>query len=521
MGANENAASLPLPAFLEPKVALDLDGRIVYVDSRSVSDAHLITWQARNKALGFDFKIIAKEMQEIVALRNEGFTGVEVGDAHIGQDVRKAAIDMILDATRYQASDIHVMLRGQFTEVQLAIKDHLRVLRQFTHDEGDAILRAIYQGIATVRDASFNRLQFQNAQIAGSVFNPSDGINNIRIVSGPCYPQDEGGAFMTMRLQYTPGFSPDIKKKLVPLEYPKRPKGVCRLEKMGYSPKQIEKLGMLMNVPSGMIIFTGPTGSGKTNSIFELMQEIARSKPHKRQVTVEDPVEFPMPWAVQMAVTNAATERETGEKFSECVRVMLRMAPHVMLFGEMRGPEVVVAALEASLTGHLIMATLHVTDPFAFVERFELMDRRRIDRRVFCDSQQVRAIIGQRLIRRLCPHCSKPLAGHENEIGKRVLDALATWGSLDEVRIKGAGCEACSFDGDIDRFAVAEIIITDADLMADFIKNGTDVARSNYRKREDADLPILDAVISHCLHGLIDPRNIEDAADLIQPKTIN
>ena len=507
---------LPLPIVLADRVAIDRITSTVYVDSRYASDPLLLTWQARNKSAGVQLVIKPMDVDEVAKLRAGGMRIAD--DVDIDMQVRANAIDIIREAAAYGASDIHFMMRGEYTEVQIVVKGGLRVLARKSQVEGEALTRAIYQGLAKTRDASYNPLEFQNAQIPGDALPPDAGLTSVRIVRGPCYPQSQDGAFMTMRLQYSGAQTGVRREALKPLSVPRLPDGELRLVQMGWTENQSDKLRALMDAPNGVVIFTGPTGSGKTTSMFEALKESARTKPQRRLVTVEDPVEYPMAWAVQMAVTGARNDAETGAAFGERVRVALRMAPNIILLGELRGPEVAVAAIEASVTGHQVLTTMHVSDPFLFVERLELMDRVKLDRRVFCDHKIVRGVIAQRLLPRLCPTCSTLLSKKPDGLSKRIVSALQTWGDLTQVRIQGEGCSECGNDGTLGRFAVAEVVVMDAAVMRDFVLNGSEVARDNYRAKPDSDISMLDAAIIQALAGNVDPRSVEDWVDLIEPK---
>ncbi|AVA38347.1 ATPase, T2SS/T4P/T4SS family [Cupriavidus metallidurans] len=513
----DDSNPLPLPESFVDKVALDSLKRIVYVARDAAGDPVLLTWVDRNRSRGIIFMVKPVELDEVARLRNTGLRQAEETDADM--KVRGEAIELLKTAARYRASDIHFMMRGSHTEIQVAVKGGLRVLAQKTQQEGEALVRAIYQGVAQVRDASYNVLEFQNAQIPGDALPPETGLTSVRIVRGPCYPQAQGGAFMTLRLQYSTAHTEHIQLK--GLELPRKPEGSLRLGSMGYTRNSIEKLKLLMDAPSGIVIFTGPTGSGKTTSLFEVLQEQARLKPQNRQVTIEDPVEYPYNWAVQMAVTNAKNDTETGEQYSDRVRVALRMAPKIILLGELRGPDVAVSAIEAAVTGHQVFTTLHVTDPFLFVERLEIMDSTRLARKVFCDHKIVRGVIAQRLLPQLCRRCSTPLHKAPNVLPDRLVKALETWGDLKLVRVKGPGCQHCNHDGTTARIAVAEVVVMDGKVMKDFVAHGSEVARDNYRARPDADPSMLEAAIHYALSGAVDPRSVELDVDLIEAKPMS
>lgn len=510
---NTESDVVQLPATFADKVAIDNHKRIVYAERSSSGDPVLLTWVDRNRSRGLMFTVKPVEFDEVVRLRNSGLRQAEETDEDM--KVRAEAVELIKTAARYRANDMHIMMRGSHTEIQIAFKGGLRVLVKKSQQDGEALARAIYQGLAKVRDSSYNILEFQNAQIPGDSLPPEIGLSSIRIIRGPAHPQAQGGSFMTLRLQYSSAEAQQVQLK--PLELPRKPEGTMRLAAMGYTPRNLEKLQLLMDAPNGIVIFTGPTGSGKTTSLYEVLQEQARQKPHLRQVTIEDPVEYPMDWAVQMAVTNARNDAETGAAFSERGRASLRMAPKIILIGELRGPDVAVCALEAAVTGHQVWTTLHVTDPFLFVERLEIMDSRRLARRVFCDHQIVRGVVAQRILPQLCRRCSIPLDKSPGALSPRLLKSLATWGNLQHVRVKGPGCEHCNFDGTTTRFAVAEVVVTDAQLMRDFVEHGSETARDNYRARPDADPSMLHKAIHYALSGAVDPRSVEAEVDLIAP----
>lgn len=507
---------IPLPSSLVEKVALDRVNKLLFVDRRHAGDPQLLTWQDRNRSNGNILHIKPCDVDEVARYRAGGMrAGTEEDEDLV---VRNRALEILSRAAQYRASDVHFMLRGAYTEVQVVIKGDLRVLERFSQAEGEGIVRSIYQGIATIRDDSYKPLEFQNAQVSADDLPSNTGLSSTRVVRGPAYPQAQDGAFMTIRLQYQPGQGNIQQKDLPPLELPRQPEGELALGAMGYTDNQVERIKTLMDAPNGLIIYTGPTGSGKTTTIFECLQHAARTKPHRRQVTIEDPVEYPMEWAVQMTVTGTKNDKENGAEFIKRVQVALRMAPDTMLIGEIRGPEVAVAALESALTGHQVLSTLHVTDPFLFVDRLEIMDRKRLDRQVFCDHKIVRGVIAQRLVPKLCKACSIPLDKAPGTLPERIVQSLKTWGSLEKVRIKGPGCKECGGDGTLGRFAVAEVLVMDAKVMADFIEHGSDVARVNYRARDDADPSMLETAINYVLAGKLDPRSVEDSVDLIEPK---
>ncbi|GBQ33668.1 type II secretion system protein PilB [Acidocella aminolytica 101 = DSM 11237] len=515
-----------LPDHLSEFIAIDSATLKLYVEPRRKADPLLLTWLDRCRQRGVKFDVVALDLDEIVEWRRNGLRPV-VRSTTSGNDAalenREAAMNILARGASYTASDIHILLRGSHTEVQFRVKGELRVAERLTQEEGEAIIRAFYQGIAVVKDASFTPLETQNAQISGPIVQEY-GPSSVRIVRGPAHPVEAGGGFMVLRLQYMDTAA--ARKQGVGrtiLDYPRRPDGTLRLEEMGYLAKQADKLRYLIEGSSGIVLFTGPTGSGKTTSIYELLRESARLSPMLRLVSIEKPVEYPMPWAVQLSITGDGVGDDEGDAFGDYLRHSLRMDPDWIFLGEIRSAGVALTAFEASLTGHKVVSTIHTEDPFSVPDRIEIMDAARLPRQMFCNSKMIRGIVNQRLVPQLCPHCAVPLsAARSDALWPRLSAALDTYaaawpqyGDLSRVRLRGAGCAACHHDGISRRIAIAEVIVTDADLMRDFVDHGADTARRNYRKRADADWSVLHTAMDGVMAGRIDPRDVGRYVDVV------
>ncbi|MBU3602304.1 GspE/PulE family protein [Polynucleobacter sp. AM-25C3] len=507
-----------LPLRLLDKVALDVKTKTVFTDLRTSGNPHFMTWLNKTKRNDGSITVELREIAQIAQLHEQGFAQKAIGGDKSELLVRNYALDLIAQASKYGASDIHIMMRGTHADVQFEIGGDLYHFLTVFHNEGGAIARAIFQGIAQTKAAMYEELAYQNAQISGSEFPPECKLSSCRIFRGPAFSLGaQGGGFMTIRLQYLAGHKKE--DGLDPLSYPERPAGHFALAEMGYSAAQIAKIDILMNTPAGVVLFTGPTGSGKTTTLFQILQHLARIKPYNRQVTVEDPVENPMPWAVQMVITNAKNDEEVGIEYANLVRGALRMAPKILFLGEIRGPAVAASVIEAALTGHQAWSTLHTPDPFAAIDRIETMDPVLLPRKRFCDPAILCGVITQRLIPRACPHCKVSLsdsAASGFSLDARLLSALGTWGDVNQVYLeKEGGCQHCNYTGKSKRVAIAEVVLCDEALMDDFVNHGTSVARKNYRARVDSDRPLLEQALHLVFTGEVDPRAVEKTVDLI------
>jgi type II secretory ATPase GspE/PulE/Tfp pilus assembly ATPase PilB-like protein len=198
----------------------------------------------------------------------------------------------------------------------------------------------------------------------------------------------------------------------------------------------------LLKLPNGIILITGPTGSGKSTTLYAFLTELNQT--HRRIVTIEDPVEYKMPGIVQIAV-----KPEIGLTFGAGLRSILRGDPNVVMIGEMRDLETTEIAVRAALTGHLVFSTLHTNDAIGGITRL-------IDMGVepFLVSSAVRAFFAQRLVRKLCPLCKTPTQVEESY--------LKSIGFPTQVRgqiMRGVGCEACRGSGFQGRLSIYEVCL--------------------------------------------------------------
>lgn len=511
----------PLPGHIANYIAIDRLAEKLYVEPRRRSDPLLMTWIHRCHQQGINFEIVSAELDEIIVRQGYGTSSPEKQkntESNKSLENHTAAMDLLAVASDYHASDIHILLRGSYTEVQCRIKGELRVLARLSQGEGEAIARAFYQGIAVVKDATFQPLQIQNAQISGSILDELP-LSSVRIIRGPAYPVEGGGGFMILRLQYKDSINARKNNvNLAILDYPRRPSGQLRLDGLGYLPHQIEKIRYLIEGSSGIVLFTGPTGSGKTTSIYELLMEKARLSPMLRTLSIEKPVEYPMAWAVQLSITDDKEGVDEGDIFGDYLKHALRMDPDWIFLGEIRSPGVALTAFEASLTGHKVVSTIHAEDPFSVPDRIEIMDASRLPRRMFCNSKMIRGIITQRLVPQLCPFCSVPLSEeNQSSLSPVLYSNLKTYGDLSQVKVRGPGCPECCGDGSQNRIAIAEVIVTDTSLMQDFVEHNADVARHNYRSRQDADKSVLATAMDGVLAGKIDPQDVGRYVDAVVP----
>jgi type IV pilus assembly protein PilB len=218
------------------------------------------------------------------------------------------------------------------------------------------------------------------------------------------------------------------------------------LPELGFFSDDQETFERLIKLPDGILLVTGPTGSGKTSTLYACLNYI--NKPDRKIITVEEPIEYQMNGINQVPVNS-----EIGITFPAALRSILRQAPNVIMIGEIRDLETATIATNASLTGHLVFSTLHTNDAPSAVAR--LID---IGVQPFLVASSVRAIMAQRLVRRLCVHCRQP--GELNETELRALRIEP--GQLREAEVmKPVGCEECRRTGYKGRMGIFEIFVID------------------------------------------------------------
>ncbi len=220
--------------------------------------------------------------------------------------------------------------------------------------------------------------------------------------------------------------------------------GLLSLHDTGMPDAMLERFRKQLRRPHGMIVVTGPTGSGKTTTLYGAISEL--NSPANKIITVEDPVEYRLPRINQVQVNT-----KIGLGFSQVLRASLRQDPDILLVGEMRDQETVEIGLRGAMTGHLVLTTLHTND--AISSALRLID---MGAAGYLVASAIRAIIAQRLVRRICTHCSEI---HQPEPGQMAwLHNLFGARANDHLYSRGRGCQSCGFTGYAGRVGVFELL---------------------------------------------------------------
>jgi len=230
------------------------------------------------------------------------------------------------------------------------------------------------------------------------------------------------------------------------------------MDTLGFPESIRDKFRSTISLPYGMILVTGPTGSGKTTTLYSALNTI--NSPDKKIVTVEDPVEYQMDGVNQVQV-----QPNIGLTFAHTLRTFLRQDPDVMLIGEIRDLETAEIAIQAALTGHVVFSTLHTNDAAGAITRLEDMGVER-----FLIASSVVAVLAQRLVRRVCPQCKKTfhLADDERLLLARELDLPPD--ELAPTYTRGMGCKECAGSGYRGRLGIYEFLPVDEVIQREIVR---------------------------------------------------
>jgi len=228
-----------------------------------------------------------------------------------------------------------------------------------------------------------------------------------------------------------------------------REKGLLPLEKLGFDETDYAKFKRLIKRPNGIFLVTGPTGSGKTTTLYAVLQELNRAD--VKIITAEDPIEYHIP-----GINQCQVHRKVGLSFARIIRAMLRQAPNVILVGEIRDKETADTAIQAALTGHLVFSTLHTNDAPSALPR--LID---LGVKPFLVASAVVGVMAQRLVRILCSYCKEPYKPSESELNSVGLTTSQAEGMT---FFRAVGCPECSYRGYHGRIGIFELMIMDSTL---------------------------------------------------------
>jgi len=258
------------------------------------------------------------------------------------------------------------------------------------------------------------------------------------------------------------------------------------LDQLGFEPEILEELKTILSQPHGIIVVTGPTGSGKSTTLYSALNYL--KDPTKNITTVEDPVEYRLGGINQIQI-----KPEIDLDFATCLRAILRQDPDIILIGEIRDKETVDIAIKASLTGHLVLSTFHTNDAPSAISRFVFMGVER-----YLLSSTLNLVVAQRLIRKICDHCKEPVELSEKVLGRLQIEPKQL---KDATICHGNGCNACGGTGYFGRLPIFEFLVVDKQIREKIVANAGE-AEIRAMAREKGYGGLLESGVNKILQGL-------------------
>jgi type IV pilus assembly protein PilB len=335
---------------------------------------------------------------------------------NLGADRTEIVNNMISEAARNNASDIHIEPGPREAVVRYRIDGMLQVRRRFPIEQLAQIVSRVK--VMAQLDVT-ERRHPMDGRVSFGRQNPNDPYIDLRISTVPLL----SGEKIVIRLLYSE-------------------KENSGLAEMGFLPKNLDAYRAMVECPSGMILHGGPAGSGKTTSVYSAIRHL--NDDARNISTVEDPIEFEI-----AGVNQAQVRPEFGLTFAAILRAYLRQDCNVIFVGEIRDSETCEIAIQASLTGHLILGTIHAESAVGTITRLQELGIAN-----YFIGSSLRGVIGQRLVRRLCDKCRL-----QTQPPLRLAEALGM--TVGQPIWKAAGCRACAQTGYRGRFAVHEVLDPD------------------------------------------------------------
>ncbi len=377
---------------------------------------------ALNKYYGAADESVSSMIQEItesdVDVAAVAKAGVDDGGiVEADAPIIKLVNMLIVEAFRARASDIHLEPLAKTFRVRYRI---------------DGVLHEMKSPPKRLQAAVISRIKIQSAMSIAERRIPQDGRIQTQV----------GGKLIDLRVSCIPtNHGESIVMRILDKEGLR-----LGLPELGFFTDDQQTFERLIGLPDGILLVTGPTGSGKTTTLYSCLNFINR--PDRKIITVEDPVEYLLSGINQVQVSETV-----GLTFATALRAMLRQAPNVIMLGEIRDVETATIAINASLTGHLVFSTLHTNDAPSAVTR--LID---IGVKPFLVASSVRALMAQRLVRKVCKRCAAPATLSDTEMHALNLQPAQLAGAN---CMQGKGCSDCNKTAYRGRFGIFEIFVLD------------------------------------------------------------
>ncbi|XUA21459.1 GspE/PulE family protein (plasmid) [Citrobacter sp. OP27] len=379
---------------------------------------------------------------------------------------QQKVIELFRIARDVGASDIHLEIGYQgVTQVSMRIHGDLEVIDSLEVQEGKDLASTIVLSMCDMAEKSFNENRPQGGRLASKYLEGLD-LFGARYAHTPAVY----GLFVVMRIIPDDGDCPPT------------------LDELGFLPEQQALLGTMLRKPEGVVILSGPTGSGKSTTLRSFGdQYTSLTKGKRRLLTIEDPPEGKIAGVQIPIVADRNNPDAVSEAWVGTMTVALRLDPDGIIVGEIRCKNSAKTAVNAAMTGHLILTTLHSNDPFNILERLATLD---IEPELIADPQLMIGLISQRLVQKLCPECRLTLDEVKDRLVTEDLDLVQRFCDTEKTRFHNPeGCQHCRqkvrnryvSQGVKGRTVIAEVVQPDVEMMSLYVKKGRLSARKYWR----------------------------------------
>ena len=466
------------------------------------------TYKFDGKVLGFEYLAKKRRLQigkpeyiPMVVLSNIYEYAANTRSSYVEQNeedqeqarMQRDFVTIISRAAANKVSDIHIVV-ADHTTVMFRVNGLMQTEMEYNKEWGESFVRAAFAS-SDISDSNYAQNEYQAAQKLGRT--PLRGSHgklvlphNVLGIRLQFNPIAFGSRYVIMRLLYA---SDDVTS-------------AGNVEVLGFTKKQAETFYRLRGIPTGMIVISGPTGSGKSTTLQRNMIAMLQERNYEiNLITVEDPPEYPIPGARQMPVTNASIEEAKDREFTKALSAALRSDPDSLMIGEIRTLSAADLAFRGALSGHNVWTTLHANSAPAVLMRLKDMG---VEDFKLQDPEIMKGMLAQRLFRKVCPYCRVPASTRlDHPAVQRLREAFGDVG-LEYAYLRGPGCKHCDFRGVIGRTVVAEFVIPDGTFL-DLMLKGESKKALNYWINDLNGQTLREAAQERMLEGIIDIEEVE------------
>ncbi len=516
--SNENTCitapngAFPLKEEWRALLALFSNGRF-FVNEAARNHGYVWTFTTEAKKKRFQIgraeyvpAIVLNDIYEYAARQTTTSLITPVVETDIQEQVRmqRDFVTIVSRAAAEHVSDIHIVV-ADHTTVMFRVNGLMQTEMEYNKEWGESFVRAAFAS-SDISDANYAQNEYQAAQKLGRTPLRGSGgklslPHNVLGIRLQFNPIAFGSRYVVMRLLYAEEDSTSASD----------------LEALGFTKKETDLFYQMRAFPTGIIVVSGPTGSGKSTTLQRNMIAMLSERNYEiNLITVEDPPEYPIPGARQMPVTNATIEEAKDREFTKALSAALRSDPDALMIGEIRTLSAADLAFRGALSGHNVWTTLHANSASAILMRLKDIG---VEDFKLQDPSIIKGLMAQRLFRKVCPFCRvKATERLDHPAVQRLRRAFGDV-ALDLCYLRGPGCENCDNRGVKGRTVVAEFILPDATFL-NLSLQGESKKALDYWINDLNGVTLREAAISRMLQGIIDIEEVERWTGFLDQQTL-